>query len=426
MFVENARCRGGSADLGQHLGVTPVEESPKTLRAGVGWAKRGSRKDLASSYKTLARARGGREQMIAPIETSTEANRLEQPSEGAWNRYSNVRTSQPGGGRRWTRAPFGKMVHTPFRSVTWKSGTESSGSNREPTEAATCNELSSGSGRSASSADPTMAVRVEIDASVPGLQAGLRITCKLLSAEATRDEFGTLEFKPLNGLDSRGRLSMADAIFAIGAGPNLLNLIRITSMGGSPAPGVQQDVERVVNEASESLNDIRLVPALRGFTSARYELGKHSTGDVGSSLTPSENAMTLATTLAYEERLLERISELIRRFTGVPVRSSLAENQLVAPTSVRSSPSSITRVLPTNEGFGTNQLIHLVAQILLTPLNGTVIVEEPETHLHPGAQADVAAWVAEHAAETGKQFSDHHPLRTLPGWSTMAGTRAGH
>lgn len=41
-------------------------------------------------------------------------------------------------------------------------------------------------------------------------------------------------------------------------------------------------------------------------------------------------------------------------------------------------------------GSGISQLIPVVVQAVLTPQNGCLIVEQPEIHLHPAAQADLA------------------------------------
>lgn len=44
----------------------------------------------------------------------------------------------------------------------------------------------------------------------------------------------------------------------------------------------------------------------------------------------------------------------------------------------------------TSIGFGTSQILPIIVQGLLTPPNGTFIVEQPEVHLHPTAQAKLA------------------------------------
>jgi len=71
-----------------------------------------------------------------------------------------------------------------------------------------------------------------------------------------------------------------------------------------------------------------------------------------------------------------------------------------------------------NEGFGTNQLVHLFAQIAKSPVPSVVGIEEPEVHLHPKAQSELAKVLSEIAKEENKKLvltthSEHILYRLL-------------
>lgn len=57
-----------------------------------------------------------------------------------------------------------------------------------------------------------------------------------------------------------------------------------------------------------------------------------------------------------------------------------------------------------NEGFGANQLMVLLAQMVVAPEGSLLGIEEPEIHLHPRAQAMLAEIFAELATREGKQI----------------------
>ena len=56
------------------------------------------------------------------------------------------------------------------------------------------------------------------------------------------------------------------------------------------------------------------------------------------------------------------------------------------------------------EGFGSNSLILLLHQLLNAKKGATVLIEEPEIHLHPKAQADLAEVLADTAKAEEKQI----------------------
>ena len=57
-----------------------------------------------------------------------------------------------------------------------------------------------------------------------------------------------------------------------------------------------------------------------------------------------------------------------------------------------------------SEGFGTNALVQLLLQLIIAEDGATVLIEEPEIHLHPKAQADLAEVLADTAKAEDKQI----------------------
>lgn len=77
-----------------------------------------------------------------------------------------------------------------------------------------------------------------------------------------------------------------------------------------------------------------------------------------------------------------------------------------------------------NEGFGLNQLIFLLTQLALSSEDSIVIVDEPEIHLHPEAQAKLMTILVKEAIENKKQLiitthSEHILFQAL----TMVGLK---
>lgn len=67
-------------------------------------------------------------------------------------------------------------------------------------------------------------------------------------------------------------------------------------------------------------------------------------------------------------------------------------------------------------GSGISQLVPVIVQTVLTPKKGCILIEQPEIHLHPAAQADLADLFAHYAAHSDKQIiiethSEHLVLR---------------
>ena len=163
----------------------------------------------------------------------------------------------------------------------------------------------------------------------------------------------------------------------------------------------------VVNEAiglahimSTTLNRLCNVPSVRGMVRPRYELGDSKFRDISLSDGLSQQEEQTASNLGYSRRLEDRLSELLKKITGTGLRA-----ETVPPRSVEISslaPSGPVNIVA--EGFGANSLILLLHQLLSAQKGATVLIEEPEIHLHPKAQADLAEVLADTAKAEDKQI----------------------
>ena len=98
--------------------------------------------------------------------------------------------------------------------------------------------------------------------------------------------------------------------------------------------------------------------------------------------------------------MVEKVSHLMEKITGVGFRVDTVPPQSARPV-VESLPGDISLLA---EGFGTNALVQLLFVMVRTLRGATVLIEEPEIHLHPKAQADLASVLVEEAKSSDKQI----------------------
>ena len=150
----------------------------------------------------------------------------------------------------------------------------------------------------------------------------------------------------------------------------------------------------------KTLANLKMVPAARGLTRSVYDLGPESSEDISGADGLGAQEDNTATTLAYSRREVEKVSHLMKQITGVGFRVDTIPPQSAKPVS--ESLAGDLSILA--EGFGTNALVHLLFEIVRTVPGATVLIEEPEIHLHPKAQADLASVLAKEAKSGGKQM----------------------
>jgi predicted ATPase len=177
----------------------------------------------------------------------------------------------------------------------------------------------------------------------------------------------------------------------IGGGPQV--------SGYSPPPNLDAAIVRhfldLINyflaAPTHALGRFFLVPALRGIERQSYDMGEQSMLDLASPEGSLRVGQALATTILYRRELEETISSWMNRVTGRSIQGRALPPRKVSLDAV-SHGQAINIV---NEGFGSNQLAHLLTQLAILPGDSLLAIEEPEIHLHPAAQARLVSVLVE-------------------------------
>ena len=170
---------------------------------------------------------------------------------------------------------------------------------------------------------------------------------------------------------------------------------------GSTSLNFTVDELQMVGLAKENcLERLRFVPSGRGLVRPTYPMREryfeHITIQGGLGVQEEQ----LASNLGYGRATEERISEVLRKVTGTGMRVETVPPQSVEVNSLGSS--GVVNIV--SEGFGANALILLAHELIEALKGATVLIEEPEIHLHPKAQADLAEVMADTAKAEDKQI----------------------
>ena len=178
-----------------------------------------------------------------------------------------------------------------------------------------------------------------------------------------------------------------------------INSFRVRSSSGNEDPNLPL-WNQLSQAPAKTLANLKMVPAVRGLTRGVYELGPESSNDISGANGLGAQEDNTATTLAYSRHEVVKVSKLMKQITGVGFRVDTVPPQSAKPVS--ESLAGDLSILA--EGFGTNALVHLLFEVARTVPRATVLIEEPEIHLHPKAQADLASVLADQAKAGDKQM----------------------
>ncbi len=155
------------------------------------------------------------------------------------------------------------------------------------------------------------------------------------------------------------------------------------------AIGLVSEVSRMFGYPAEEIRRVDMVPLRRGFTKPVY-----SAVPIQAQLLTEDE---IATVLASDPDLLNRVDHALEQVLARSLRVFTPPSTATFYLHSVNRENGMTSEL-VNEGFGTNQLVFLLAKTFRQGI-GTVCVEEPEIHLHPSAISRFVKALAKTAKE---------------------------
>ena len=184
-------------------------------------------------------------------------------------------------------------------------------------------------------------------------------------------------------------------------------------------PSPPKGVLSFISAVETLLTMYYLVPDARGLQQTTVEIKEDVPGEI-------KSAQDVATRLLYYDPrdTAGQVSGWLQEVSGQPLRVQALPKQAAH---IESLDSAGWRGVA-NVGGGMQHLVHLLTQLATAPEQSCIGIEEPESHLHPKAQADLARLLAREAAARDVQLIiTTHSEHLLTTWLTEVakGTLAG-
>jgi hypothetical protein len=177
----------------------------------------------------------------------------------------------------------------------------------------------------------------------------------------------------------------------------------------SQEPMTTPEIERRLAEIGNTLasvpaqlfNSLHHVFALRGFEEWGYPLPQERAQPLERLCLP-DRAVALVTTIASNARLKKELSDRLSDLLEIGVDIEFVGGNRVKVFATQ-EPRGGQRLF-VNEGTGANQLPFILVPIALTPKGETILLSEPEAHLHPKGQCELTRMLLKVAKEENIQF----------------------
>jgi predicted ATPase len=116
-----------------------------------------------------------------------------------------------------------------------------------------------------------------------------------------------------------------------------------------------------------------------------------------------DRAVALVTTIASNSELKRELSDRLSKLMGIGVDIEYVGSQKVKIFATETNGEHRQRLFA-NEGTGAQQLPFILIPVALTPRNETVLLSEPEAHLHPKGQCELTRMLLSVAKKENIQF----------------------
>lgn len=160
---------------------------------------------------------------------------------------------------------------------------------------------------------------------------------------------------------------------------------------------------RIAQSPRYILTSVHPVYPLRGLEESGYPL----TGGAETSIDRTmlaDRTLALLSVLAYRPDVLDQVSDWIGSLIPIRVRTKLVPAKRVTLTCEPLDRKAGRNGLFSNEGTGASQLPFILVPIALCPEGETAMIGEPEAHLHPRAQSELARLFIRIASTERKQL----------------------
>ena len=166
---------------------------------------------------------------------------------------------------------------------------------------------------------------------------------------------------------------------------------------------------------TQFLNSLHSVFALRGFEEWGSPLPQERLQSF-ERLSLPDRAVALVTNIASNARLKKEVSNRLSELLNIGVDIEFVGSNRVKVFALEENGGDGQRHF-VNEGTGASQLPFILVPIVLTPRNETVLLSEPEVHLHPKKQCELTRMLLTVAKKENIQFfietHSEHVLHTI-------------
>ncbi len=165
---------------------------------------------------------------------------------------------------------------------------------------------------------------------------------------------------------------------------------------------VQSLQQRLASAPLSLMNSVHPIFPLRGLEERGSPLTEGPARNL-ERLSVADRTVALLSMLAYDLDLQERISDWLENLIERRIKVPLLPGKRVTLLSVSPRPRG-DESLFANEGTGANQLPFILVPIGISPPGETILLTEPEAHLHPQLQSKLTSLLLSLAEKENRQF----------------------